>query len=165
MKRIFIFMVFSLFLLGCSSVKTQGDFSYPLEKKLGLVVLKNNTETPLAGFRASSILEGILEAREVKVKFYLQEKLQDEYLPQEVNKFLLQAKEDGLEYLLSGEVNEWRYKTGIDGEPAVSVRLALWDVQQESIVWSGVGAKSGWGHESLGTVAQEVLLELVEEVF
>lgn len=165
MKKFLIFFLLGLLGIGCSSIRTTGDFSYPLEQSLALLVLKNNTETPQAGFRASSILKGILEARGVKVKFYLDKDKQDEYLPEVAKEIALKAKAEGIKYFLSGEVNEWRYKTGIDGEPAVSITLILRDLESGEIVWSGVGAKSGWGHESLGTVAQEVLLELVEDVF
>ena len=64
-------------------------------------------------------------------------------------------------YYISGNINEWRYKTGIDGEPAVSFRLALYDTKSGKLIWSGIGANNVWGKGSIGTTAQS----LIEEMF
>ena len=65
------------------------------------------------------------------------------------------------DYLVIGNVQEWRYKTGIDGEPVVSYSIKVIDLKTSNIIFNGVGAKSGWGHKSIGVVAQEIANELI----
>jgi hypothetical protein len=62
---------------------------------------------------------------------------------------------------VQGAVDEWRYKVGVDGEPAVGVALQVVDLQSGAVVWSAVGAKSGWSREALAAVAQKLIGELI----
>ena len=71
------------------------------------------------------------------------------------------ARSVGARYAIYGAVDEWRYKVGIDGEPAVGVALHIMDLQNNSVVWSGVGGKSGWSRESLAGVAQKLIKQLL----
>ena len=71
------------------------------------------------------------------------------------------ARTQGARYAVYGAVDEWRYKVGIDGEPAVGVALHIIDLQSNAVVWSGVGGKSGWSRESLSGVAQKLIRELL----
>jgi curli biogenesis system outer membrane secretion channel CsgG len=73
-----------------------------------------------------------------------------------------EAQKDGAEYFLTGGVSEWRYKTGIDGEPAVSLRLVLYRTSDLKIIWSATGSDSDWGISSVGTVAQKLIQEMME---
>jgi hypothetical protein len=72
-----------------------------------------------------------------------------------------EAKKVGADYLITGNVQEWRYKTGIDGEPVVSYSIQIIDLNQNRIVFNGIGAKSGWGHKSIGVIAQEIAENLI----
>ena len=71
------------------------------------------------------------------------------------------AKEQGVRYALGGSVDEWRYKVGVDGEPAAGLTLQIIDVQSGEILWSGAGGKSGWSREALSAVAQKLIRELL----
>lgn len=71
------------------------------------------------------------------------------------------AREQGARYALGGSVDEWRYKVGVDGEPAAGVALSIIDVTSGDTVWSGVGGKSGWSRESLSGVAQQLMRDLL----
>ncbi len=51
---------------------------------------------------------------------------------------------------------EWRYKTGIDAEPAVSFSIKIIDLKNNKIVFNGVGADSGLSYQSIGEIAQKV---------
>ena len=62
---------------------------------------------------------------------------------------------------MAGAVDEWRYKVGIDGEPAVGVALNVIDVGSGEILWSGAGGKTGWSRESLSGVAQRLMRQLL----
>ncbi|MGZ5091639.1 MAG: penicillin-binding protein activator LpoB, partial [Burkholderiales bacterium] len=71
------------------------------------------------------------------------------------------ARSEGARYAIYGAVDEWRYKVGVDGEPAVGVALHIMDLQTNNVVWSGVGGKSGWSRESLSGVAQKLIRQLL----
>jgi hypothetical protein len=72
------------------------------------------------------------------------------------------ARAQGARYALLGSVQEWRYKAGIDGEPAVGVSLQVLDLSSGQVVWSVSGAKSGWSRQALSAVAQGLLTELLD---
>lgn len=124
--------------------------------KISLFRLHNFTDTPRAGMRAANIIEGILRAKEYKIKSHITEKLPS---LEEARKI---AKSDGSKYFMYGGVSEWRYKTGIDGEPAVSVQLSLYKTKKLKLVWSSTGSDSDWGNASLGTTAQDLLEEMMD---
>jgi len=71
------------------------------------------------------------------------------------------AREQGARYGLQGAVEEWRYKVGIDGEPAVGVTLQVIDLNSGAVLWSASGAKSGWSREALSAVAHKVMDNLL----
>ena len=58
-------------------------------------------------------------------------------------------------------MDEWRYKVGVDGEPAVGVTLEIVDVGTGATVWSGAGAQSGWSREALAAVGQKLIRNLL----
>jgi len=119
--------------------------------------LNNYTDTPRAGLRASNILEGIFLAKGYIVKSHFTKKTPS------IKKARKIAKEDGSKYFMYGGVSEWRYKTGIDGEPAVSLQTSLYKTKNAKLVWSATGADSDWGNASIGTTAQDLLLEMMKE--
>ena len=125
--------------------------------KISLFVLQNYTDTPRAGNRAANLVEGILSARGYKVLYHTSKG------SPEFEEALRIANEDGNGYFILGGVSEWRYKAGVDGEPAVSLRLALYDSATGKVVWSATGSQSEWGNASLGTVAQKLLDEMIQE--
>lgn len=125
--------------------------------KISLYRLNNYTDTPRAGMRAANIVEGILLAKEYKVANHFSKKTPS------LKKAKKIAKEDGSKYFMYGGVSEWRYKTGIDGEPAVSLQLSLYKTKNGKLVWSATGADSDWGNSSIGTTAQELLIDMMEE--
>lgn len=72
------------------------------------------------------------------------------------------ADRDGADLIVTGTVEEWRYKAGFDSEPAVGVTMIVRRSGSNAIVWSGTAARTGWGRESLGTVGREVLQDLID---
>ncbi len=163
-KSLLILTLFMLFLLGCSTHLHKPEKKLPSNSTYTIGSFWNYTETPMAGLRASSIVEGVLSTKNIKL--HAQIEGSDE-MGQSISKadFLQQqktsAKASGSDYLITGEVQEWRYKTGIDGEPVVSYSLKIIKLNDDSIAFNGVGAKSGWGHKSIGEVAQEIAQELI----
>jgi hypothetical protein len=105
--------------------------------------------------RASNIVEGILKARGYDVTSHLKDKLPS------IKKARKIAKADGSKFFMYGGVSEWRYKTGIDGEPAVSLQLSLYKTKNKKLVWSSTGSDSDWGNASIGTTAQDLIDEMI----
>jgi len=119
--------------------------------KVSLFRFNNYTDTPRAGMRASNLVEGILLAKGYNVKSHVDSKSVSFKKARKI------AKEDNAKYFMYGGVSEWRYKTGIDGEPAVSLHLKLVNTYNGKIVWSATGSDSSWGNTSVGVLAQELL--------
>jgi TolB-like protein len=71
------------------------------------------------------------------------------------------ASQNKIQYALTGSVQEWRYKTGVDGEPAVSVTFNLIDMTNGRVVWSATGSRSGWSRSSVGAVGQTLIDQLL----
>lgn len=74
------------------------------------------------------------------------------------------ARRQKLDYVISGSVEEWQYKNGLDGEPAVGISLRVLEPATGRVLWSSSGARAGWSRESLAGAAQKVLGELVDDL-
>lgn len=155
-----------LLLTACSTLDRSE--APPLSGKALWVVLPfaNNTETPLAGSRAEAIAEGLLRSNGIsRLRRYPASLQQDALFEpgerRQADAALAWAREQGARYALTGSVDEWRYKVGVDGEPAVGIALAIVDVASGETLWSGVGGKSGWSREALSAVAQQLMRSLL----
>jgi hypothetical protein len=140
------FLLLALFFVSCSD-KTLAISPTPLPSKdnsITLYPLENFTDTPQAGMRATNIVQGILEAKGYTI------------LP------LKEEQEASTPYYIKGAVSEWRYKTGIDGEPAVSLRLGIYDTKTKKLLWSATGANNDWGNSSIGTTAQMLIEDMLQ---
>ena len=164
MKRI-VLAATTLLFIGCSStslVSTQKSLprvyvdknaSYELKKdvKVSVFKLNNYTDTPRAGMRSANIVKGILLSKGYRIKSHIYD---DVYTLKKAKKV---AKKDKSKYFVIGGVSEWRYKTGIDGEPAVSLQLSMYKTKGSKLVWSATGSDSDWGNGSIGTTAQNLV--------
>jgi|LNFM01.1.fsa_nt_gb TolB-like protein len=151
---------------ACSTVDRGKAPALSTDATWTVLPFANHTETPMAGNRAESIAEALLTARGIgKVRRYTataqQEALFDAGDTKRQDDALAWAREQGIRYALAGSVDEWRYKVGVDGEPAAGVTLRIIDVASGDVVWSGVGGKSGWSREALSAVAQKLIRELL----
>lgn len=156
-----------LVLAGCSVIQSQEGTPIPRDADIAVLPLVNLSQTPQAGDQAASVLAAILRAKgSDNVTLYL---------PDDRNPLMYESSErqqearqsaraDGAAYLVSGTVEEWRYKSGLDGEPAVGVTLEVRSATDDRIVWSGTAARTGWGRESLSVAAHKVLDELAEQM-
>lgn len=160
-KFILLFVFISSFIISCSSVVNTEKFSTNLKnKKIIVIPFENYTETPLAGLRVASITYGVMTSKSYNV-INFNVKDDKDYKPEEIKSMIEKAKNENYDYAVSGSVNEFRYKTGIDGEPAVSLTLMIYDLKNDKVVYSAVGSKTGWSHESLTTVAQKILNKII----
>ncbi len=146
-------------LMGCTRNLIISKSKMPIpdpKKSITLSLLDNYTTSPQAGARAANLIDGILIERGYKVitAFAKHER--------NLRQQLQRAKKNGSRYLLTGGVTEWRYKTGIDGEPAVSLQLKLIDVITKNIVWNSVASADDWGSGSIGKTAQLMITEMIK---
>lgn len=155
-------------LAGCSVVDRSPTPS-ALDRNARWVLLPfaNHTETPLAGQRAEAITESLLRGGGMThLTRYPASLVQETLFETNANKVQEQAfgwaREQGARYAVSGAVDEWRYKVGVDGEPAVGVMIQVTDLSSGAVVWSSVGGKSGWARESLAGVAQKLIGSLLQ---
>lgn len=161
MKKFFGLLLLTILLIGCSSVVNTEKANIDLKNKV-LVILpfENYTETPLAGLRIASIAYGVLNSKGYNAKNFTINNEKD-YKEEEIKEIISKLKEENYDYAITGTVNEFRYKTGIDGEPAVSITLKVYDIKNDRVAYTAVGSKTGWAHESLTTVAQKILNKIV----
>jgi len=153
--------------LGACSVLNQGPAPHASRTDDWTILpIANNTETPQAGLRAASIAEGLLSAEGfAHIKRYPasadDETLFDPAKSDIQQKALEWARGEHIRYALTGSVNEWRYKVGVDGEPAVGMTLQLIDVPSGNVIWSGTGSRTGWSRDALSGVAQQLERQLL----
>jgi polysaccharide biosynthesis protein PelC len=155
---------------GCS-VMDRSSNAAVLESGAKWVILPvaNHTETPQAGQRAEVLLESLLRQRGVQSVERpaslpagdLVGDLPDRKVMQEAQRW---ATAQGYRYALTGAVDEWRYKVGVDGEPAVGVVLKVIDLSSGDVVWTAAGAKAGWSREALSAVGQKVIRDMLGQL-
>jgi hypothetical protein len=165
MKRLLLLMaVFAM--AGCTVVDRVKTATPDPGARWVLLPIANHTETPQAGLRAEAIAETVLRSLGVKeLERYPATLNADSLLDPAERKLTEQAmawaKGKDARYALTGAVEEWRYKVGVDGEPAVGISLQVIDLKSGAVIYSASGGKSGWSRESLAAVAQKLLRQLL----
>ena len=149
------------------NVSTSSTSALPRNARWVLLPVMNHTETPQAGLRAETILLPLLHQRGLNnLAPYPANLNQDTLLGDTEQASMQQAKkwarEQGFRYAITGGVDEWRYKVGVDGEPAVGMNLLVWDLNKDQIIWSAVGGKSGYSREAVSAVAQKLIQDLIK---
>ena len=169
-KTVFVIIWLLCGASACQVSRVQPDVpTIGPEEPITILPFLNRSETPLAGERAESIALSVLRQQGMTgLQFYTAEP-QANGLPilddaKRLHMATEQAIERGMRYAISGSVEEWRYKSGIDGEPAVGLSLRLLDLSSGEVLWSGSAARSGWSRESLSGTAQKVLEELASRI-
>jgi len=171
LRHISIFsLLLTLFIGGCSShsLTTTPNVSLATDANWSVLPLKNYTDTLSAGKRASNIVAGLLSAKGYRIHPWSETVANDSYSIDQtytLNKELFEkARKEGIRYLVTGGVSEWRYKAGIDGEPAVSIVIQIYDTTKGKLVWSAVGSKSGWSYSTVGETAQALMESMLERI-
>lgn len=67
-------------------------------------------------------------------------------------------------HLLLGTVHEYRYKTDLDGDPAVGLTLRLVDATSGVTLWQGSSARVGIFFASLTTTSQRAVRDLARRI-
>ena len=165
LKRTLILL--ATLLSACTTLNTSPP-KVALEKdaQWALLPILNQTETPQAGLRAEALMEASLRNAGISQLQRYPAKLNQETLFEPAERKIADdaktwASQQGLRYGVSGTVTEWRYKVGVDGEPAVGMMLQITDLKSGQVVWSGSGGKTGYSRESLSGTAQKLLNQML----
>ncbi|OIQ99446.1 hypothetical protein GALL_185430 [mine drainage metagenome] len=171
MKTIKLGILLIVSMLASCAVMDQNPNSKPLERdaKWALLPIVNHTDVPQAGLRAEALVEVLLRTRGIaNLRSYPPALNQDSLFEPAERKVVIDAmnwaREQGVRYAVTGTVEEWHYKVGVDGEPAVGMTLQIIDLKDgDRVVWSSAGSKSGWSRDALSAVAQKLIKNMLSE--
>jgi polysaccharide biosynthesis protein PelC len=130
----------------------------------------NHSETPQAGERIEAMLSTLLRAKGVpSLDGYSAPKEDESRLMvsdhQRLEESIAWAKSQKFDYAVTGSVEEWRYKAGIDGEPAIGLTVRIVDLAKSgTTVWSASGSKTGGSADNASGTALKLLDTMVSEL-
>lgn len=155
---------------ACTVIDKQGIESFQATKTWILLPFQNHSGTPRAGDKVEDILATLLRGKGIdnlQVYQYPNEKeaiwpiLDDKRRQENALKI---ARKDNFYYGITGSIEEWSYKTGVGGEPAVGLTIRIIEIPSGKVVWSATGAKSDWGAETVSGTAQKLLNDLLSNL-
>jgi len=172
-KWIFLILLLSLFLSACTGQIFNYSSCVPFNHnaKIAVIPFANNTETPMAGERAMSVTAAVMETYGLRNLVVYQNHNHGKVLFPGMNKIVSEpklldwARSTHAQYAMTGSVNEWTYKVGLDGEPVVGLSLQLIDLKSGRIVWTAVGSLSGGSRIAVTTTAQRLINSLLRGLF
>ncbi|WP_200763638.1 hypothetical protein [Nitrosophilus alvini] len=164
MLRITSFFLMLFFFSGCSLVYNTEAPKITKTEKFVILPFANFTQTPMAGYRVAGIAEGVFKSYGLVIKGSLWDIDERDYTLKEIREMIKKMEKNDTAYIITGYVNEYRYKTGIDGEPAVSITLKIYDTVQKKYIWGSVASKTGWSYQSVSTIAHELLNEMAYDM-
>jgi TolB-like protein len=161
MKKLFFFLITVLIFGGCAqkAVSIQPNSAFPKEVKI--IPFANLTQNPLAGYKVASIANGVIKEHNIKVDNSLFTYPEKDYSLKEIQNILNQYT-DG--YIVTGFVNEYKYKAGIDANPAVSITLKVYDAKNKKYIFTATISETGNAYDSLGVITQNCLKALMDEI-
>ena len=157
--------------IGCGSTTStvQRGPALHANARWALLPVANHSETPQAGERVEAVLETLLRRAGVQVlEMYPPPKQDENHVlvddRQRYEEALVWARSQPFHYAVSGSVEEWRYKNGIDGEPAVGVTVKVSEVPTGRVLWSASGTRTGSGSDNASGTALLLLQTLTREL-
>jgi TolB-like protein len=147
---------------ACGTIRDTSAPTLGAGDSIAVASIANYTETPDAGHSAETIAANVLRTNgfpDVRLApaDAPSNSLFDTSSRGGNEKKLEWARSQQIRYVLTGAVEEWRYKVGVDGEPVIGVTFELVDVQSGKTVWSSTGSREGWSRSGLMNVAQKVI--------
>lgn len=153
-------------LAGCAGIQHSHSPAMACTEKWVVLPIRNYSETPQAGQSAARMVENALRSRGLgDLQHYpsvLDDSLGEFGVSQgQYERALDWARGQRARYGVTGSVTEWRYKSGMDGEPAVGMTLEVVDVETGKGIWSAGGARTGWSSSPLSGVGLELVRRLL----
>jgi hypothetical protein len=156
---------------ACASTVMDVNQTSPVmaRARWAILPIANYADTPQAGERVEALLETVVRKHGITtLEQYPPIKEDDIHLVmsdrQRYEESLAWARQNHFDYAVSGSVEEWRYKGGLDGEPAVGVSVRVLEVETNRVVWSASGTRTGNGGDNVSGTALELLASLVNEL-
>lgn len=179
MLKTALFALFALLAFGCAG-QSVSIYAIPgadlrAKRSVAIMPLANLTTHPSAGQIISDLLYTelrtvhsfhLLENTEVWSKMAGKDQdVEEAALTQRARQL---GSDLGVDAVVFGAVTEYRYKRGLDEEPAVGVTLRLMDVKSGQVLWvatvSRVGGCDLFCKDSLSRSAQSVCRDMAEDL-
>lgn len=155
-------------ILACSSTvaTVQGKTPLRLSARWVMLPFANYAETPQAGERVEALMDTLLRKDGISsLDRYPPLKEDDAHLilsdRQRYEESLAWARGEHFDYAVAGSVEEWRYKSGVDGEPVVGVTIEVIELPTNRVLWSGSGTRTGSGVGNVSGTALGLLGSLL----
>ncbi len=153
---------------GCSTYRGSEALRVKNGATFAVIPFVNQSNTPLAAENVSAIIGSELRARHLNYVSFenadepkdLKSLLDDSYQTRQAENWL---KSVSYNYVISGSVDEWNYKAGLDGEPVVSITVKIKDLNG-AVVYEKTGSRSGFGRESLNLAGQKVVENILSDI-
>lgn len=159
MKRFYCLIVLLFVFSGCVRETYSLGSEFPAKNTYEIVPFANFTQTPMAGYKVAGIFEGVLRAKGIHLKGSLWDFKEKDYSVEDINSLL---KTQTAKFIITGYVNEYRYKTGIDGEPAVSVTVKIFNNITGKYIYTATFSRVGDTYNSVGVLTQEGFDNLIK---
>jgi hypothetical protein len=165
---VILFSTVAAVFAGCSSVAVQDGPRLDRDAAWALMPIANNSESPQAGEKLEAMLSTLLRIEGVdNLVRYAPEAESSAVLPVlddavRLEQAMTWARDQGLQYGVTGSVEEWHYKSGVEREPAVGISLQVLNIATGTVLWSATGARSGWGRATVSGTAQDLVADMLD---
>ncbi|WP_027796129.1 hypothetical protein [Paraburkholderia acidipaludis] len=150
---------------ACASVDSTPAPALAASNGVAVLPLANFTETPDAGRAAQAVAANTLRTLGYATVATMANADNgasfDASTQPNLEQGLDWARGQHAKYVLTGAVEEWRYKVGVDGEPVVTLSFELRELPSGRVVWSATGSRTGWSRSGLGSTAQSLVGKLL----
>lgn len=166
-------------LSGCAELDIKSEGPIRGRDSWVLLPMQNHSESKRAGERAEDLLTTLLRSEKgvellpypVVAKTIRRDKegaeTGESEEPDERLRFeraLAWARNLKFAYGVGGSVQEWGYRAGTDGEPAVSLSLRVIDLKSGRVIYTASGASPPLAYGSLGGTAQKLLRAMIAKL-
>jgi len=164
-----VLVLASTLLTACQTLTSSNRVIVSSAENWALLPIVNLSSTPLAGDRAAALIETRLRAKGVKNLEVYKTPQSDTVIALldeagQLEKAKAWARDNGIRYGITGDVQEWSYKNGLDNEPSIGMTLRFVDLHSNDVIWAASGTRTGWGYSNLSSTADKTIGELLTQV-
>lgn len=156
---------------GSAVTRTQQASPVPATARWVLLPFANYSEAPQSAERVEAMTETLLRMRGLsRLVTYAAQPADDRKDlraalvadgQRDATRAIAWAKAQGFVYGVSGSVEEWRYKSGLEAEPAVGISVRVTDLSNDKVIWSASGTDTGPAHEAVSGTALRLMDRLL----
>ncbi|MGN0914811.1 MAG: hypothetical protein ACI4NE_00450 [Succinivibrio sp.] len=167
-KNLILVAMACIALSACSSYSGSSSLIAGQNDKFVLIPFVNHSNTPMASKNVETIVSSVMKEKGMRYTAYnsenealdLKDLLDDNFDRKQALEWMKSVE---YTYVVTGSVDEWNYKSGLDGEPVVSVTVEIRD-RSGAVVYQKTGSRSGFGRESLNTSGQNVISNIFDDI-